>query len=104
MATMPEMGRNHFFALFTVITSLGLGGAPIAWGMILDVIGSFEAVTGAFHWKRHSIYFLALLALNAIALLYLPRLHESQALRESARLRSVMRHQNAEPASSRHPK
>ncbi|MGB7841037.1 MAG: hypothetical protein WBL40_23295, partial [Terrimicrobiaceae bacterium] len=47
----------------------------------LDVLGSFEAVTGAFHWKRHSIYFLALLALNAIALLYLPRLHESQGSR-----------------------
>ncbi len=28
MATMPEMGRNHFFALFTVITSLGWGLRP----------------------------------------------------------------------------
>jgi MFS family permease len=77
MATMPEMGRNHFFALFTVIASLGLGGAPVAWGMILDAIGSYEAVTGVFHWRRHSIYFLALLALNAIAFAYIPRLHES---------------------------
>ena len=33
MATMPKMGANHFFALFTVITSLGLGGAPVAWGL-----------------------------------------------------------------------
>jgi MFS family permease len=78
MATMPEMGRDHFFALFTVITSLGLGGAPVAWGMILDVLGSYEAVTGVFHWKRHSIYFLALFALNAIAFAYIPRLHESR--------------------------
>ncbi|HEY5706749.1 MAG TPA: MFS transporter [Terrimicrobiaceae bacterium] len=88
MATMPEMGRIHFFALFTVITSLGLGGAPVAWGMILDAIGSYEAVTGAFHWKRHSIYFLALLALNAIAFAYIPRLHESAGARvgESSRI------------------
>jgi MFS family permease len=77
MATMPEMGRNHFFALFTVITSLGLGAAPVAWGVTLDVIGTYEAVTGVFHWKRHSIYFLALLALNAIAFAYIRRLHES---------------------------
>jgi hypothetical protein len=56
MATMPEMGRNHFFALFTMITSLGLGGAPVAWGLVLDAVGSYEAVTGVFHWKRHSIY------------------------------------------------
>jgi MFS family permease len=79
MSTMPKMGANHFFALFTVITSLGLGGAPVAWGLILDVIGSFEVVTGAFSWRRHSIYFVALLVLNAIALLYVPRLHESPA-------------------------
>lgn len=77
MGTMPEMGRNHFFALFTVITSLGLGAAPVAWGVTLDMIGSFEVVTGAFHWKRHSIYFLALLVLDVIAFASIGRLHES---------------------------
>jgi MFS family permease len=77
MAIMPKMGANHFFALFTVITSLGLGGAPVAWGLLLDAIGSYEAVTGVFHWRRHSIYFVALLVLNAIAFAYISRLHES---------------------------
>lgn len=77
MGTMPEMGRNHFFALFTVITSLGLGAAPVLWGVTLDMIGTFEVVTGAFHWKRHSIYFLALLAINAIAFASIGRLHEA---------------------------
>jgi len=77
MATMPEMGRTHFFALFTVITSLGLGAAPVGWGITLDVLGSYEAVTGIFHWKRHSIYFLALLVFNTIAFAYIRRLHES---------------------------
>jgi MFS family permease len=84
MATMPEMGRDHFFALFTVITSLGLGGAPVTWGIILDTIGSYEAVTGVFHWKRHSIYFLGLIALNAIAFAYIPRLHEFRGIRSGA--------------------
>ena len=84
MATMPKMGSNHFFALFTVITSLGLGGAPVAWGLILDAIGSYEAVTGVFHWRRHSIYFFALLALNTIAFAYIRRLHESPAFKEGA--------------------
>ncbi len=77
MATMPEMGRNHFFALFTVITSLGLGAAPVVWGVTLDAIGSYEAVTGVFHWRRHSIYFLALLALLAVAYAFIRRLHEA---------------------------
>ena len=78
MATMPEMGRNHFFALFTVITSLGLGAAPIVWGVSLDFIGTYEAVTGAFHWRRHSIYFLALFLLNLVALTRIRRLHETR--------------------------
>jgi MFS family permease len=78
MATMPEMGRNHFFALFTVITSLGLGAAPIIWGISLDVIGTYEAVTGAFHWRRHSIYFLALFFLNIVAMGFVRRLHEAR--------------------------
>jgi len=77
MGTMPEIGRNYFFAFVTVITSLGLGGAPVAWGIILDVIGSFEVATGFFHWKRHSIYFVGLLALDVIALAWIARLHES---------------------------
>jgi MFS family permease len=76
MATMPEMGRNHFFALFTVIASLGLGASPVLWGVGLDTIGSFEVVTGVFHWKRHSFYFLALLVVNVIAFAYVGRLHE----------------------------
>jgi len=78
MATMPEMGRNHFFALFTVITSLGLGAAPIVWGVSLDFIGTYEAVTGAFHWRRHSIYFLAIFLLNLVALTLIRRLHETR--------------------------
>jgi len=78
MATMPEMGRNHFFALFTVITSLGLGAAPVVWGISLDMIGTYEVVTGALHWKRHSIYFAVLFALNIVALTFIRRLHEGR--------------------------
>jgi len=77
MGTMPEMGRNHFFALFTVITSLGLGASPVIWGLTLDMIGSYEVETGFFHWKRHSIYFVALLVLDVIAFACIRRLHES---------------------------
>lgn len=78
-ATMPLMGRNHFFALFTVLTSLGLGAAPIVWGISLDFIGTYEAVTGELHWKRHSIYFAALFVLNLFTILQSRRLHEAEA-------------------------
>jgi hypothetical protein len=71
------MGRNHFFALFTVITSLGLGAAPVVWGISLDFIGNFEVVTGVFHWKRHSIYFASLFLLNLLTIFQTRRLHEN---------------------------
>jgi MFS family permease len=76
LATMPVMGRNHFCAMFSVITSLGLGAAPVAWGISLDVIGTYEVVTGVFHWKRHSIYFAVLFLLNIFTILQTRRLRE----------------------------
>jgi len=64
MATMPEMGRNHFFALFTVVASLGLGGAPVIWGVSLDAIGTYELEVGQLVFRRHGIYFITLFFLN----------------------------------------
>ncbi len=52
---------------------------PIVGGVV-DKVGSkplMRVATGIFHWNRHSIYFLALLVLNAIAFAYIRRLHES---------------------------
>jgi MFS family permease len=77
MATMPEMGRNHFFALFTVITSLGLGASPVVWGLTLDAIGSLEVVTDLFTLRRHSFYFLALLVFNLLSWIAIRSLKES---------------------------
>ncbi|PAY99768.1 MAG: hypothetical protein CAK90_08870 [Spartobacteria bacterium AMD-G4] len=77
-AIMPQMGRNHFFALFSVISSLGLGASPIVWGMSLDFIGTYEVVTGALHWKRHSLYFATLFLLNLLTLWQVHRLQETR--------------------------
>src|SRR5207249_1394933 len=50
MATMPPMGRSHFFAFFTVIASLGLGVSPLVWGILLDALASTNTALGAWHW------------------------------------------------------
>lgn len=78
MATMPEMGRNHFFALFTVITSLGLGIAPVMWGITLDAIGPWQAGMGWFVWRRHSIYFAVLLLIDIVTFFAVSFLCESR--------------------------
>ena len=72
MDTMPEMGRNHFFSLFTVFTSLSLGLAPIFWGVFLDVLAKKEFSIGAFQVNRFSVYFI-LLALLGIVTFFLAR-------------------------------
>jgi len=79
MSTIPEMGRNHFFALFTVITSLGLGASPIVWGVTLDAIGTYEWAADWFTWRRHSIYFAALIPALACAIWLINFLHEPKA-------------------------
>jgi hypothetical protein len=38
MATVPAMGRSHFFALFSVAASLVAGLAPLGWGLLTDAL------------------------------------------------------------------
>jgi hypothetical protein len=76
LGSVPVMGRNHFFALFTVVTSLGLGGAPMAWGAVLDTMGSLEVVAGAFSLNRYTIYFSVLMVVALWDWWLAGRLHE----------------------------
>ena len=72
MGVMPEMGRSHFFAFYSVITSLCMGAAPILWGVCLDAMSGFKAHMGphgCFEWNRYSVYFVALLGLTVATFL-----------------------------------
>ena len=57
MGVMPPMGRNHFFALFTVITSALTGFAPIGFGILLDALRQTTGQIGAWSVNRYSLYF-----------------------------------------------
>lgn len=69
MAVVPESGKNHYFAVTTVITSFGMGVVPVLWGWILDALGGLDLVEGPFHLRRHSIYFLGICLLSVVTLL-----------------------------------
>ncbi len=79
MGSVPVMGRNHFFALFTVVSSLGLGAAPVAWGAMLDAVGSRQMEVGPWMLDRYGIYFAALALLAVIDRFLVARLHEGGA-------------------------
>ncbi|MEI6561888.1 MAG: MFS transporter [Verrucomicrobiota bacterium] len=81
MGVMPEMGRAHFFAAYTVITSLCLGFSPILWGLCLDAMNGLKVAVGphgAFEWNRYSVYFTALLFLAGATFLAAAALVETQ--------------------------
>ena len=63
MGSVPVMGRNHFFAVYAVVSGLGLGGAPMAWGAVLDTLGTLEVTMGGASFNRYTIYFAALVLL-----------------------------------------
>ncbi len=69
MSVAPSEGKNYYFAIATVITSLFLGIVPILWGWLLDSLGGMDLITGPFHLRRHSIYFLGICLLSIVTLL-----------------------------------
>jgi MFS family permease len=79
---IPEHLRGRFLSIDQLFMHGGslaslLASALLVSGTADDALGSYEAVTGIFHWKRHSIYFFSLLALNVLVSACIPRLHES---------------------------
>ncbi|MBU3664531.1 MAG: MFS transporter [Chthoniobacterales bacterium] len=76
LGSVPVMGRNHFFALFTVVSGLGLGFAPMFWGALLDAVGRLDFTAGPISVNRYTLYFAALVILGWWNQRLVARLHE----------------------------
>jgi MFS family permease len=76
MASVPLMGRNHFFALFAVLSGLALGATPMVWGAVLDLLGPLDLVISGFRINRYTVYFAAILLLALWVRWLAARLHE----------------------------
>src|SRR5207247_10855154 len=59
MAIIPEMGRNHFFAIYSVVGNVTLGLAPIGWGLLIDAVGARAPYWLGLSWNRFTIFFAA---------------------------------------------
>ncbi|MCS7009375.1 MAG: MFS transporter, partial [Chthoniobacterales bacterium] len=75
MLVIPEMGRNHFFALYTVLSSLAFGVSPIFWGLALDFAGSHLSSIGV-PIHRHTFFFVAASICTLLCLPLLPKISE----------------------------
>jgi MFS family permease len=87
MAIIPVMGRNHFFAIYSVVGNVTLGLAPIAWGLLIDAVGPHSASWLGLSWNRFTIFFAAA-GLSFIVTLMLARLLEEP---EAASMEELLR-------------
>lgn len=90
MLTIPVMGRNHFFAIFSVVQNLVLGFAPIGWGLLIDLLRAVELQWGQMQWNRFSIFFVLAAACFVWMLLLCQRLEEPEAVRTEQLLREIL--------------
>lgn len=90
MAVIPVMGRDHFFALYSVVSNVTLGLAPIGWGLFIDAIGPRTWRWLGVEWNRYSLFYAAV-GLAFVGLWFLARrLVEPRAVSMEALLRELL--------------
>ncbi len=90
MAIVPVMGRNHFFAIFSVLGNLSLGLAPILWGLLIDAVGRWQSVWLGIEWNRYTAFFAAAAVVMCATLFLSRRLEEPQAASMEELLREFL--------------
>lgn len=91
MLTIPPMGRNHFFALFSVVGNLTQGIAPILWGVMIDALNPLHTTWGPWEWNRFSVFFLAVGGVFLAAIFFNGKLEEPRAVKSEDLLREILR-------------
>ena len=91
MVLVPEMGRSHFFALFSVVGNLTLGLTPILWGLAIDGFSNLRINLFGWELNRYSLFFLGSLAAFGLTLLLSRKLDEPRAQDIDALLRDILR-------------
>jgi len=90
MASVPPMGRSHFFALYTVLTSLVSGIFPIVWGMLLDGLAGWGGSWSSWQWNQFSLLYAAQAAIMIVAVVLRNRVSEARAMTTDAFLRELL--------------
>jgi MFS family permease len=90
MAVIPLMGRNHFFAIYSVVNNVALGLAPIAWGVLIDAVGVHSPLWLGLQWNRYTIFFAGSAVVFGVALILARRLDEPQAASLEELLREIL--------------
>jgi len=92
MVVIPETGRGHFFALYSVVGSVALGLAPVMWGLLIDALKELHFLWRGFEWNQFSVFFAAAGAAFIVALTLCRRLEEKHAAPMEDLLRDILIH------------
>ncbi len=90
MATVPEMGRSHFFALFSVINSLIAAITPIFWGIVLDGLRNKTWQLGPLILNNYSFLYIALILIMALSFIMLAAIKEQRAMTSEEFFRELL--------------
>jgi MFS family permease len=89
MATVPAMGRSHFFALFSVAASLVAGLAPLGWGLLTDALQTVKFGT-VFQVNQFVILYVTITLILIPAMVALRRIYEERASTTEELLRELV--------------
>jgi MFS family permease len=92
MITVPERGRSHFLAYFSVMVNLAVGTVPVIWGLILDTFHSWSWNIGGYHFTSYSIMFIFSFIMLATALVFLRKVTEPKAISTEAFFQELFIH------------
>lgn len=90
MSVVPAMGRNHFFAIYSVVSNVTLGLSPIAWGLLIDAVGARAPQWLGLEWNRYTVFFAGAAVAFAALLIVVRRLDEPKAASMDALLREIL--------------
>jgi MFS family permease len=92
MAVIPAMGRNHFFAIYSVVGNVTLGLAPVGWGLLIDAVGRRSHYWLGLDWNRFTIFFAATTAVYIGTLYFIRKLDEPEAASMEVLLKEILIH------------
>lgn len=90
MVITPQMGRTHFFALYSVVANSSLGLAPILWGIMIDFFAKTEFTAQGLYWNRYTFFFLGAEIAFIITLFLKFKLEEKSAGKVEDLMREIL--------------
>lgn len=90
MGIVPQMGRPHFLALYTVASNLTVAIIPLLWGPVMDYTRRWHVSWGFWEWNSYSMFYLTLSFIMCIGLFSLRSVAEPATMTWNVFMRELL--------------